>query len=202
MPGEESKADESNVEHIFQPPLAILELARKSVLVVPWAVGDDGGNVSDCVIPPDLKPLLEFFAGDGNVIVDWEEDLRFTLLGYFVSPVHGVVGSLVEVDWSFPLVLILEDTELLHWLLVVPDDAHLGENGTVHFSVFIEELHELGVVASAGVGDCDEAKTNSDVSYVVGTSSLQKETARRVNAKMTFKKIPSFWWLLVILLKY
>ena len=137
---------------------SVLETLLQSVLIVSGSVRYYWTDRAICIFPPDFETLLKFLTTNSNIVIDGEKDLGCCLLGHLEPPVHGVIGSLEEVDGSDPFVFVLEDAHLLHRLLVVPDNVDLGDNGALHGGIAINVLHELRVISSSGVSDRDESK--------------------------------------------
>jgi hypothetical protein len=109
-----------------------------------------------------------------------------TLFGNLEPPNHGIVGGLIKINWSFPLIPIGEHTQILRGLFVVPHYAYLRNDRTIHSRITIEILHELRVIPAPGVGHCQQTEARSSFMYLCGTGLTVWEKEMQVAKRMQY----------------
>lgn len=102
VPTHECHTYQSKRKYLFFLSCTIPKAAVLRILEVSDCIGDDGADGADCMFLPYLEPSFEFLAIDHYVVIHIEEDCLLAFLGDLVTPIHGIGGSLVEIDCSFP----------------------------------------------------------------------------------------------------
>jgi hypothetical protein len=180
MPADKSNI-KTNVEIISLLFLPVLKPSFHCVLEKSCFISDYGPKIANRVFAPNFETFYQLLTSNDNVVINWKEDLWFSLFGDVITPIHRVVLSCIKIDWYFPLISFSKNPDFLHGFFIIPDYADLIDNWALHKSISFEVLHELWVIACSGMSHCDQTESYCLDFYVVGTSfSAAADLATRI----------------------
>lgn len=130
-----------------------------SIFEEPSCKGNYWRYFTYCILSPCFKAYRKLFTRNADIVINIKVNICLALSRNLISPVHRIVRSFVDVNWSQPWCFVIKYWCLWWLYLAIPNNIKLTSNIAFHWCISINMFLKYIVVSPSCISHSNKCKS-------------------------------------------